>query len=87
MSLTRPGVDAVGLPDDFIMGRHYIPPEPGPDERGRDLPAWVMQILDANLHVLERRRSSSSRTPCEASAIAAVPAARPHEPSRRTQAR
>ncbi len=55
MGLTRPGGMAAGLPDDVIMGRHDIPPEPDPDEQGRDLPAWVMQILDANLHVLAAR--------------------------------
>jgi integrase len=61
MGLTRPGGIAAGLPDDFIMGRHDIPPEPDPDEQGRDLPAWVMQILDANLHVLEERSGTDMR--------------------------
>ena len=37
------------------MSRHDIPPEPDPDEQGRDLPAWVMQLLDANLHALAAR--------------------------------
>ena len=61
MGLTRPGGAAAGLPDDVIMGRHDIPPEPDPDEQGRDLPAWVMQILDANLHVLEERSGTDMR--------------------------
>ena len=61
MGLTRPGGIAAGLPDDFIMGRQDIPPEPDPDEQGRDLPAWVMQILDANLHVLEERSGTDMR--------------------------
>ena len=43
------------------MGRHDIPPEPDPDEQGRDLPAWVMQILDANLHVLAERSGTDMR--------------------------
>ncbi len=61
MGLTRPGGRAAGLPDDVIMGRQDIPPQPDPDERGRDLPAWVMQILDANLHVLEDRSGTDMR--------------------------
>ncbi len=61
MGLTRPGGIAAGLPDDVIMGRQDIPPEPDPDEQGRDLPAWVMQILDANLHVLEERSGTDMR--------------------------
>ncbi len=61
MGLTRPGGIAAGLPDDVIMSRHDIPPEPDPDEQGRDLPAWVMQILDANLHVLEERSGTDMR--------------------------
>ena len=44
VGLTRPGGVAAGLPDDFVMGRLDIPPQPDPDEQGRDLPAWVMQI-------------------------------------------
>jgi len=61
MGLTRPGGAAAGLPDDVIMGRQDIPPEPDPDEQGWDLPAWVMQILDANLHVLEKRSDADMR--------------------------
>jgi integrase len=61
MGLTRPGGIAAGLPDDFIMGRQDIPSEPDPDEQGRDLPAWVLQILDANLHVLEGRSGTDMR--------------------------
>jgi len=61
MGLTRLGGIAAGLPDDVIMGRHDIPPEPDPDEQGRDLPAWVMQILDANLPVLEERSGTDMR--------------------------
>jgi integrase len=61
MGLTRPGGIAAGLPDDFIMGRQDIPSEPDPDEQGRDLPAWVLQILDANLHVLEERSGTDMR--------------------------
>ena len=61
MGLTRPGGTAGGLPDDFIMGRHDIPPEPDPDEQGRDLPAWVMQVLDASLHALEERSGTDMR--------------------------
>ena len=61
MGLTRPGGMAAGLPEDVIMGRRDIPPEPDPDEQGRDLPAWVMQILDANLHVLAERSGTDIR--------------------------
>jgi integrase len=61
MGLTRPAGIAAGLPDDFIMGRQDIPSEPDPDEQGRDLPAWVLQILDANLHVLEERSGTDMR--------------------------
>ena len=61
MGLTRPGGVAAGLPDDFIMSRQDIPAQPDPDEQGRDLPAWVMQILDANLHVLEERSGTDMR--------------------------
>ena len=43
------------------MGRQDIPSEPDPDEQGRDLPAWVLQILDANLHVLEERSGTDMR--------------------------
>jgi hypothetical protein len=61
MSLTKPGGTAAGLPDDFIMGRQDIPPQPDEDESARDLPAWVMKILDANLHVLEERSGIDMR--------------------------
>jgi integrase len=61
IGLTRPGRIAARLPDDFIMGRQDVPPEPDPDEQGRALPAWVMQILDANLHVLEERSGTDMR--------------------------
>ena len=61
MGRTRPGGTASGLPDDFIMGRHDIPPEPDPDEQGRDLPAWVMQVLDASLPVLAERSGTDMR--------------------------
>jgi integrase len=61
MGMTKPGGTAAGLPDDFIMGRQDMPPEPDPDEDGRDLPAWVMKILDANLHVMEKRSGASAR--------------------------
>jgi integrase len=61
MGLTRPGGIAAGLPDDFIMGRQDIPSEPDPDEQRRDLPAWVLQILDANLHVLKERSGTDMR--------------------------
>jgi integrase len=61
MGLTRPGGIAAGLPDDFIMGRQDIPSEPDPDEQRRDLPSWVMQILDANLHALEERSGTDMR--------------------------
>jgi integrase len=61
MGLTRADGTAAGLPDDVVMGRQDIPPEPDPDEQGRDLPAWVMQILDANLHVLEERSGTDMR--------------------------
>jgi integrase len=61
LGLTRPGGLAAGLPDDFIMGRQDIPSEPDPDEQGRDLPAWVLQILDAHLHVLEQRSGTDMR--------------------------
>jgi integrase len=61
MGLTRPGGVAARLPDDFIMSRQDIPAQPDPDEQGRDLPAWVMQILDANLHVLEERSGTDMR--------------------------
>ena len=61
MGLTRPGGVAASLPDDFIMGRQDIPSEPDPDEQGRDLPAWVLQILDANLRVLEERSGADMR--------------------------
>jgi hypothetical protein len=61
MGLTRPGGIAAGVPDDFIMGRQDIPSEPDPDEQGRDLPAWVLQILDANLHLLEERSGTDMR--------------------------
>ncbi len=61
LGLTRPGGIAAGLPDDFIMSRQDIPSEPDPDEHGRDLPAWVLQILDANLHVLEQRSGTDMR--------------------------
>ena len=59
--LTRSGGTASGLPDDFIIGRHDIPPEPDPDEQGRDLPAWVMQVLDASLPVLAERSGTDMR--------------------------
>jgi integrase len=65
MGLTRPGGVAAGLPDDFIMGRQDIPPQPDPDEQGRDLPAWVMKVLDANLHVLEERSGTDMRRMAE----------------------
>jgi hypothetical protein len=55
MGLSRPDGMAAGLPDDVIMNRQDIPPEPGPDEAGRDLPAWVMRILNDNLPTLEQR--------------------------------
>jgi len=61
MGLTRPGGIAAGLSDDFIMGRQDIPSEPDPDEQRRDLPAWLMRILDANLHVLEERSGTDMR--------------------------
>ena len=61
LGLTRPGGLAAGLPDDFIMGRQDVPSEPDPDEQGRDLPAWVLQILDAHLHVLEERSGTGMR--------------------------
>lgn len=61
LGLTRPGGLAAGLPDDFLMGRQDIPSEPDPDEQGRDLPAWVLQILDAHLHVLEARSGTDMR--------------------------
>jgi integrase len=61
MGPTRPGCIAAGLPDDFLMGRQDIPPEPDPDAQGRDLPVWVMKILDANLHVLEERSGTDMR--------------------------
>jgi integrase len=61
LGLTRPGGLASGLPDDFIMGRQDIPSEPDPDEQSRDLPAWVLQILDAHLHVLEERSGTDMR--------------------------
>lgn len=61
MGLTRPGEAADGLPDDFAMSRHDMPAEPDPDEQGRDLPAWVLQILDANLHLLEQRSGLDMR--------------------------
>ena len=38
MGLTRPGGTAAGLPDDVIMGRHDIPPEPDPDDRAGTCP-------------------------------------------------
>jgi site-specific recombinase XerD len=63
--LTRPGGTAAGLPDDVIMGRHDIPSEPDPDEQGRDLPAWVMQVLDANLLALEERSGTDVRRMAE----------------------
>ena len=37
MGLTRAGSIA-GLPDDVSLGRQDIPPEPDPDQAGRDLP-------------------------------------------------
>jgi integrase len=61
LGLTRPRGLAAGLPDDFIMGRQDIPAEPDPDEQGRDLPAWVLQILDAHLHALEERGGTDMR--------------------------
>ncbi len=61
MGLTKPGGIAAGLPDDFIMGRQDIPPEPDEGEEGRDLPAWVIKILDANLHVMEERSGTDMR--------------------------
>ena len=61
MGLCRPGGVAAGLPDDVIMNWQDIRPEPDPDEAGRDLPAWVMRILNDNLSALEQRSGVDMR--------------------------
>jgi hypothetical protein len=61
IGLTRHGGAADGLPDDFVLSRHDIPPEPDRDQPGRDLPAWVLKVICDNLPALEERSGTDMR--------------------------
>jgi integrase len=61
LGLTRPGGPAAGLPDDFLFNRSDIPPQPHEDRAGRDLPAWVLRVINDNLPVLEARSGVDCR--------------------------
>ena len=61
LGLTRGDGPAVGLPDDFHMGRKDIPAEPGGEEAGRGLPAWVLRIINDNLDVVTKRSGADAR--------------------------
>lgn len=61
LGLTRAGGPAVGLPDDFHMGRKDIPAEPVVEEAGRGLPAWLLRIINDNLDIVARRCGTDAR--------------------------
>jgi integrase len=61
LGLTRADGPAAGLPDDFHMGRKDIPAEPVLEEAGRGLPAWVLRIVNDNLHLVERRSGADAK--------------------------
>jgi len=65
LGLTRQDGPAAGLPDDFILSRQDVPPEPGDDGSGRDLPDWVLRIINDYLHVLEERSGAGARRTTE----------------------
>lgn len=61
LRLTIPGGPAAGLPDDFLLHRDNIPPPRDPDRSGRDLPTWVLNIINDNLPVLGARSGTDNR--------------------------
>ncbi len=65
LGLTRQDGPAAGLPDDFILSRQDVPAEPDNDGSGRDLPDWVLRIINDNLHVLEERSGAGTRRTTE----------------------
>lgn len=52
MGLTRPGLLAAGLGEDFVIGQADVPAKPEPGEPNRDLPSEIMAQLCAHLDEL-----------------------------------
>ena len=61
LGITGPGQPAAGLPAAFALRRNDIPNDPDRQPRPRSLPAAVLQVIAANLHVLEERCGVSER--------------------------
>ncbi|MFE0695678.1 tyrosine-type recombinase/integrase [Streptomyces sp. NPDC058869] len=61
LGLARPGGPLASLPHDFALREEDTPDEPEPEERGRDLPAEIMQQLCEALPQLEESSSSLVR--------------------------
>lgn len=64
LGLTRAGQPAAGLPADVLMLRSDVPSVPR-QNKARDLPDWVMEIVTDNLAVLERRSGPDTRRAVE----------------------
>lgn len=61
LGLTRVGGPAAGLPDDVVLTRGDIPPQPDTGGPGRGLPDWALHVVNDNLHVLAERSGADTR--------------------------
>jgi len=61
LGMTGPGQPGAGLPAAFALRRDDIPKDPDRETRPRSLPPAVLQVIAANLHVLEDRCGVSER--------------------------